>query len=341
MTPTRRRFIAITAAAAGVGAHSALAAGAMLPGQPVIWRGAALGARAQITLFHHDARWAQAQLGGIKAEIDRLENLFSLYRENSDLARLNRTGRLANPAIDMIELLSRAIAFTDISNGAFDISVQPLWQLYARHFAKSHPDPAGPSAADLATTLKLVGAAGVRVSAGEISLAQPGMALTLNGVAQGYVTDKITSLLKRAGFADCLVWMGETYGLGTKPDGAPWMAGIASPAGKIATRVALSNRALATSGGYGSPFSTDGRHHHLLDPRTGRSARHYASVSVMAPDATTADMASTALYILPEKKARQVLARLPGAEAILQPALSEQNCMSTESTLLCLKGDCS
>lgn len=315
--PTRRRFIAITAAATGL---AALGGGARATEpKPLVWRGAVMGARAQITLYHEDAQWAQAQLRGVQGEIDRLENLFSLFRENSELVRLNRAGRLANPDIDMLELLSGAVAFTELSGGAFDVSVQPLWQLYARHFAAPGADPDGPGAQDLAETLKLVGASAIQISTDEIRLARPGMALTLNGVAQGFVTDRITGLLKRAGLDNCLVWMGETVGLGSKPGGAPWVAGIADPSGSIVTRVSLSNRALATSGGYGSPFSADGRFHHLLDPRTGNSARHYASVSVMAPDATTADMLSTALYILPESQARRVLARVAGAEAILQP----------------------
>jgi len=147
-------------------------------------------------------------------------------------------------------------------------------------------------------------------------LARAGMAVTLNGIAQGYVTDRVAALLRAHGMDHVLIDLGETRALGAHPDGRPWRVGLADPGDpdRIAEQVPLADMALATSGGYGTRFEASGRHNHLIDPRSGICAPADRSVSVVAPDATTADAASTALSLLPFDEIRPVLLRL-GATA--------------------------
>src|SRR5690606_33904156 len=123
--------------------------------------------------------------------IARLERIFSLYRADSDLCRLNRDGRHDAPPLELVELLSLAASVSAASGGAFDVTVQPLWLRYAEHFAAVDADPAGPALDDL---LALVDWRGVSVDAGRVALARPGMAITLNGIAQGYITDRVADL---------------------------------------------------------------------------------------------------------------------------------------------------
>ncbi len=323
---SRRRFITVTAACAGAAAIGPAlgATDASSYRVPTIWRGMALGAEAQIQLYHEDDAFAAARLDDCRREISRLENLFSLYRESSAISQLNRDGELAEPAIDMIELLSKAKSFSALSDGAFDGTVQPLWQLYAHHFNADNADQNGPTDEQINKILQLVGSDGISISSREIKFARQGMALTLNGIAQGYVTEKVTALLRRAGFDNVLVHLGESQAMGRHPDGRSWSVGVPVPSGNEAllTSVPLENQALATSGGYGSPLSANGQHHHLLDPRTGRSANHHRSVSVIAPGATNADMLSTALSIMPVDEAVGLLARFDEARAII---LTEEN----------------
>lgn len=323
---SRRRFISIAAASAGV------AASGMAPRlvhaasyrSPTIWRGMALGAEAQIQLYHDNPAWAAAQISNCKREIARLENLFSLYRENSAINRLNMDGQLDQPSIDFVELLSKAKSFSLLANGAFDVTIQPLWQLYADHFLQTDASSAGPSESQIDAALNLIGSDKIAILASSIRFAQEGMGITLNGIAQGYVTEKITGILRRAGFENVLVHLGESQALGGHPDGRPWTVGIPVPTGTddLLTTVALDNQALATSGGYGSPLSADGKHHHLLDPRTGRSANLHHSVSVIAPGATDADMLSTAISIMTLEEAVPLLENFAGARAII---LTNQN----------------
>lgn len=308
---SRRRFIAIAAAAAG---GAALARTGSAAGPLRTWRGTALGAEASICLAHPDAVEARRLLDACVDEIARLERIFSLYRADSALSRLNADGHLDLPPLELVELLGRAAAVSEASGGVFDVTVQPLWRRYAGHFATPGADPAGP---DLADVLPLVDWRGVRVEPTGIALARSGMAVTLNGIAQGYVTDRVVDLLRDAGMTQVLADLGEMRALGAHPEGRPWRVGLADPAdpGRIAEHVPLADMALATSGGYGTRFEPSGRLNHLIDPRSGGCAPADRSVSVVASDATTADAASTALSLLPVEEMQPVLRRLGASSA--------------------------
>lgn len=303
---TRRRFITVTAALAATAAWPRTAsAGASMHE----WRGVALGALATIRLAHPDAAVARLLLERCAAEITRLEHIFSLYRPDSALCRLNEAGAMDAPPLELVELLGRAAAMSAATDGVFDVTVQPLWRRYAEHFSSAGADPAGPAVADV---LPLIDWRGVSVDAGRVAFARPGMAVTLNGIAQGYITDRVAALLQAEGMDHVLIDLGETRALGSHPDGRPWRVGLADPADpdSVAVRLPLSGLALATSGGYGTPFDAAGRSNHLIDPRTGRSAPAGRSVSVISAEATVADAASTALALLSPDRIQPVFDRL-------------------------------
>lgn len=309
----RRRFIAISAAAMGMTALAPPSSLAEVPQQMERWQGAALGAKAQIMLYGDDPSKAAAVFQRCQKEITRLENIFSLYVENSAISRLNGQGFLDNPDIEFLDLLSRCLSCSQVTDGAFDVTIQPLWKLYANHYTQLGADPAGPAQDKVRQVLELVGSEKIILDSRRISFTKPGMGISLNGVAQGYITDRVVRILTEAGFENILVHMGETYAQGHHADGRPWTAGISSPLKdhRILRTVPLDHLALATSGGYGSPFSDQSRMHHLLDPKTGRSANHHGAVSVVATDTTTADMLSTAFYVMPMDRVSQVWAHYP------------------------------
>ena len=321
-------MITLTAASVGMAITNGRAAWAKSEThQPVIWRGIALGAAAQIILYHEDRAAAQAALERCRMEINRLENMFSLYRPGSHLLRLNHDGLLKNPDFEMIDLFSRAIELGRQTGGAFDISVQPLWALYQEHFSNENMSGSVPSESAINETLRLVDSQKIAVSSEMIKLGKKGMSVTLNGIAQGFITDRIADLLKGAGFKTTLLNLGEIYAIGGKPIAAlsgqphisPWQVGIEDPdgGGRVLKTIALKNQAMATSASTGTLFSKDGKHHHLFDPRTGASTDIYKSVSVTAPNATTADALSTAFSALPPSDIRRVLKAHPNARAII------------------------
>lgn len=304
MNLIRRRFIKISAAAAGL---------ALMPPGPSLatvsagnvrlrtWRGIALGADAMLQIHHPDLRTADVLIARAVAEVRRLERIFSLYDPETTISLLNRQGHVETPPSDFLRLLSESWEYSRLTSGAFDITVQPLWRLYAQHFEQSNADPEGPTAAERERAIDRVGYESVVASESRVHFARASMGITLNGIAQGYITDRVTDLLVDAGIGQTLVDMGEIRAIGDNPSGNPWHVGLEDPRhpGRVAEMLDVSNLAVSTSGGYGTFFDAAGRCNHIFDPRTGLSSDRYLSVSVMAPRATMSDALSTAFSILP------------------------------------------
>lgn len=291
MTPfSRRRFLTIAAACA------ALPAGAA----PVTarWRGRALGAGVSMQLAGLTEGEAAPIFAEVTQELDRLEGIFSLYRTDSEITRLNRDGVLRAPSPELLQVLSLADRLHHATGGVFDPTVQPLWLALA-------------NGQDVEEARARIGWTGLRFDAAAACFDDPGMAITLNGIAQGAVTDRIAALLRARGLHDVLIDMGEIAALGRRADGAPWSVGIADPAGRIVRRMTLSDRALATSAPRGTLLNAATGQGHILNPAGGAPLR--ALVSVSAPTAAVADGLSTALCLLPPERGANALAHFPPA----------------------------
>ncbi len=294
---TRRRFIAISAAATA----SCAGAGPSLGRGAATWRGVALGASASIRIEGLSSDEAADMLDACVQEISRLEAIFSLYRRDSALSRLNRDGALLKPAPDLLAVISTARGVNRVSGGAFDPTIQPIWDLYARHFRQgAFPATAGPPPERVENALKHVGLDKVVATPAAIRFRSRGMALTLNGIAQGYITDRVADLLRSHGVSNVLVNVGEIRALGGPKDRTHWAIGIADPNGNGAggRQIALADQAIATSATSGTAFDGDGRFGHIIDPRSGYPAQQRRQVSVVADSTTLADAYSTAFCLL-------------------------------------------
>ncbi|MCP5072317.1 MAG: FAD:protein FMN transferase [Rhodobacteraceae bacterium] len=297
---TRRRFFSVTAAAI-------LLPDSARASKPIAqWRGTALGAAASMQLTGLETGQAQALFSEVRAEISRLEQIFSLYRQDSVLSRLNRKGHITDPPAELVELLSLSVALFRATDGRFDPTIQPLWEIHAQQAANGGTV----SDAQILDALEKTGAQNLSFDAKSIVLGRQGMALTLNGIAQGYFTDKVAALLRRRGMENILIDVGEIAALGRKPDNTQWRVGIAQPDGEIVERIELEDRALASSAPLGTILGSQG---HIIDPITGRPGLAHRLVSVSAPTAALADGLSTAFAILPEKKISQSLEQFPMA----------------------------
>ena len=278
MKLTRRQFF-VTAAASS----ATIAAGAFImtgDSKPAaVWRGAALGGEARVSLYGRDINVAKTALSLVTKEIERLESIFSLFQPNSELSRLNAAGTLSAPSRDLVALLRSAIDWREKTNGAFDPAVQPLWQAASDGVA-------------VTPGLLALSAAPIAVTDDAIHLA-PGARLTLNGIAQGHIADRVAAILSSHGFNDCVVDTGELRLLG------PNMRAIGIPAVKAAISVA--GVAIATSEPKSKIFDARTFRHHLIDPKTGASPRLWESISVFAPTAEAADALSTAFAVMPHE----------------------------------------
>ncbi|MCM5557857.1 FAD:protein FMN transferase [Pleomorphomonas sp. JP5] len=309
----RRRFIRIGAT---------LAVMAVVPSALAVapvrrWSGNALGAHASIELVGADAPLAAATFAAVEQEIARLEGLFSLYRPDSALSRLNAIGHLETPEADFLRLLGLARSVYRETGGLFDPTVQPLFAAYAAHYAGGRSD-ALPTA-ELAERLALVGFAQVAFDENVVRFSRPGMAMTLNGIAQGYVTDRVADLLKARGFDNVLLDIGEIRALGGGSDGDGWKVGLAAgPDGEaLSASLRLRDRAVATSMMAGTVLDAPGRVGHILHPRKGAVPSAFSSVSIVAAEAALADALSTAAVLMTPDE----LSRLdhPGVEIYATP----------------------
>lgn len=304
---SRRRALTVIAAAAGM---PFLASGGAAERTPVFgWRGRALGAEAQLLLAHPEHAAARRIVARCLDEIARLERIFSLHLPDSEIATLNRTDRLDAASHDFRILLAEAQRFSELSGGAFDVTVQPLWQLYAAYFTANPDDVAGPPADRIEAARRRVDYRAVAIDGARVGFLRPAMAMTLNGIAQGYITDRVADLLRAAGFESVLVQLGETVAGAPPPGGRPWQVGISDPFApdRVLETIDAVDLAIASSSSLATRFDAAGRHHHLFDPATGRSADRCASVTVVARRATTADALSTALAVLPAAAAPDLL----------------------------------
>jgi FAD:protein FMN transferase len=329
---TRRRAFGIVAAAAGLPLMIAGLRATVPAGQLFTWQGEVLGGLAELSLWHTDEAAARRAMRKVEAEIARYEGIFSLARAESEISRLNAAGSLARASWELRALMEEGRRFSVLSAGAFDMSVQPLWRLYEAHFWSGAAGEAGADdllarARDVAQAL--VDCREIEIGASRIAFARQGMAVTLNSLAQGFITDAAADLLRNEGFETAFVDLGEIRALGRHPDGRAWRVGIrdgrpaaTAGAGGAAVEapvpaVELADAAMAVSGGYGTTFEPSGRFHHIFDPTTGDSARALIDAAVIGPRATIANGLSTALCVAGEARAAALLAARPGYRAIL------------------------
>ena len=304
MTVSRRRIIAIMAATA-LSPKAALASP-----DTVRWSGVAMGASASLTITGLPRSEANRLIVMARSEIERLETIFSLYREDSVLAKLNRDGLVKAPSLDLVQLLSQVSSIHNATGGLFDPSIQPLWVLHAA--SSGRPDPT-----TLEAVRQRIGWHHVDIRSNAISFKRAGMALTLNGIAQGYVTDRIADLLRAQGLRNVLVNVGEIAAIGGRGPGTPWRVGLSEAGdGAPEEEVALYDMAIATSAPLGTTLNAKGTAGHILDPGNGQSQSGWRRVSVIHRSATIADGLSTAFTLMDRNQIGTTLASYPRTRLI-------------------------
>ena len=304
-------------------------------------RAQAMGTVVDLTIWTADRAGAEQAARAVFDEFRRLEALMSTWIEDSEVSRINRAaGRKAVPVSDeVLAVIQTAQAVAKKSGGAFDITVgayRGLWKF------DEDLDGTLPTDEQVAARRKKTGWRGVVVNPRRktVKLRRRGMAINLGGIGKGYAVDRAVALLRDRGFSDFIIQAGgDLYVSGTKGDQG-WRVGIRDPRGARDATFALTeieDRTFSTSGDYERYMVSGGvRYHHILDPRTGQPARRSRSVTVMAPDALTADAWSTALFVLGADRGLELLAKQPGLEAVFVDA---QNQVRVSPGLTLVEGD--
>ena len=275
--------------------------------EKITWKGIALGADSNMTLFHKDKSYAKESLNICINEIKRLENIFSLFDNNSSISQLNKEGYILNPPKELVEVLNFANNISENTNGAFDATVQPLWIIHKSY--SKHKNIAILND-EIQKVKNLISYKNIEINKNKIYFKKENMQITLNGIAQGYITDKITNILEQRGFTNVLVNLGEFNSIGGYDENRDW--NIATPYLNDIKYLKLNNNAIASSGGYGTRFNEN--HHHLFDVNTGTSANYVNSVTIKASNAMLADALSTAVFVMPKKQIEKIKSVYPNIE---------------------------
>lgn len=257
----------------------------------VKWKGKSLGSNSSITIYTEDEKYAKQIIQEALNEVDRLENIFSLFRNNSDIIKLNQNGFLNNPKKEFVELLNFAQRISRLSNGYFDITVQNLWIAYSK-FSNNEEL----LEEELKKRKKLISWKNIQISEKKISFKKKGMKITLNALAQGFITDKVTQFFKQKGLENVLVNFGEFRSIGKPSKNRDWRLAI----NNTKNIINLKNLAISTSASFGTKFNE--KYHHLFNPKNTLNTNSNESISVVAPSALLADALSTTLIVLPKEE---------------------------------------
>jgi thiamine biosynthesis lipoprotein len=254
-----------------------------------------LGTTLNLRAAHADAARAERALDAAVAEIRAVEASMSLFRPDSELQRLNRDGVVHRPSAHLLTVLREAQTIARRSAGAFDPTVQPLWA----SFERARQAGGLPSPRERAAARALVDWQALEVSDDRVRLHRAGMALTLNGIAQGHAADAAAAALRTHGIRHGLLDTGEFAMLGRNEEGQAWTLGIEDPhdTHRIVAALRSDGRCIATSAAHRNAFSADLHHHHIFDPATGKSPRALRSVTVAATSGMRADALTKVMYI--------------------------------------------
>ncbi len=274
----------------------------------------AMGTSVTITVLHHSRRRARGAIEAAFGEIERIEAALSVYRDSSQVSRLNRSGSIeAGP--DLIAVLGAAGRYYELSRGAFDITVKPVLEVYDRSFTRSGQPP---TAARIDSARRLEGFERLSITGKRVALSE-GTRIDLGGLAKGYIIDRAVETLKRAGIRDALVNAGgDIRALGDN-NGEPWRIALQNPRdpGDYLAVIEITDGSVTTSGDYERYFDPGFEHHHIVDPRTGRSATALISATVMTALAVDADALSTSVFVLGPEAGLALVEDLAGVEALL------------------------
>ncbi len=307
----RRRFLQIVAVAGAAGAGWILGLNRNASRYKVVQKSSPMmGTILNLTLYGSEKSVLES---AVETTIDRmleLEELLSRHNPNSELARLNQTGRLSRPSRDLRTVLELARFISDKTEGAFDISVLPLVELQQSGRI--------PDQASIQKALAVTGYQHIKMDREKILLAQAGMGLTLDGIGKGYIVDQGVEALRQNGFGSAYVEAGgDLMVTGRKPGDKPWRIGIKNPRSSSSDRLVIlktSNQAVATSGDYMQAYDSNFMRHHIVNPKTGYSPPELASATITAPTVAMADGLATAAMVMGHKKSIAMLNSLPNCE---------------------------
>ena len=278
---------------------------------------AIMDTRIYVELWDTDPKHANAAIDAVMAEMHHVDDVMSDFKPESELSQINQHAAQRPVVVspELYDLIKLSKHYSQITDGAFDITVESVWKLY--HF-RQHVHPTD---AQIKALLPTVGWRQLILDDRHHSVrfARRGMAIGLGGIAKGYVVDRSIEILKARGIEHAIVTAGGDSRILGDRRGRPWMVAILDPwdQSKVVTEIPITNEAISTSGDYYRGFVQNGvRYDHILSPFTGHSAQRVRSASVIAPTATQTDGMSKTAFILGPEKTLKIINRMPQYDAV-------------------------
>lgn len=259
-------------------------------------------------------------------EIKEIEDIASVYDENSEASFLNKNGYIENPSPEFLNLINTSVDYYNITDGCFDITVQPLLDLWSGGLWEESEEV---QAQKIGETLELIGSGKINIEENKIEFKKEGMAVTFGGIAKGYAVDKAIEKIKEFGIECCLVNAGgDLYTMGIKPDGEKWIVELENPDDRTGEDTeesdiepvivfSVTNKAVTTSGGYHRYYDLEKNVHHIMDPRTGYSAAGCKSVTIIADNCMEADILATSVFVMGPDDGMKLVESLDNVEALI------------------------
>jgi thiamine biosynthesis lipoprotein len=277
-----------------------------------------MGTLVEITVSHSDPELIQTITTQAFDEMQRIEQLMSTYLPDSEISRINRAaGKKAVPVSPEVEeVIREGLYWSEQSGGAFDITVEPLVNLWDFDGEKEII----PGKNTLRKTASLVNFKNIEIKNHTVRLKKRGMAINVGGLAKGYAVDRAISILRGKISNGIVNAGGDLFAFGQKDKHNSWTIGLQHPRKpqEILASFAVNNQAIATSGDYQRYFIKDGvRYHHIFDPQTGRPARLMISATVITTEVMDADAMATAVFVMGPDKGMEWVDSMENVETML------------------------
>ena len=307
----RRQFLQIVAFSGAAGAAIKLGLDSRSADEIVSETRLLMGTVINIKAVGLDPKLASEAINASFARMSAHESVLSRFLPESQLSELNQAGVTNDPHPALLTVLQESQELSQLTDGAFDITINPLLALYQSNETL-------PSDTEVQQALKLVDYRKLDISTQTVGFQEAGMSITLDGVAKGFIVDEGVTELENFGFTNVMVEAGgDLMALGEKAPASPWKIGLQAPRaemGNLLTTISMENQAVATSGDYMQAFSADFSNHHIIDPHSGYSSPELASVSVFAPSVMLADGLATSVMVM-VKAGLNLIEKMPDCEA--------------------------
>ena len=277
-----------------------------------------MGTAIGVLLWCTDRRAGEAAAAAVMADMHRIDAAMSPYKPDSELSRVNReaASRAVPVSEELFTLLERSLHFSRLSGGVFDVTYAAVGHLY------DYRRGLAPSEEELARARGAIGYHGLLLDAQRhrVRFARPGMRIDLGGFAKGHAVEVGAAILRRFGIRHGIVTAGGDSRIVGDRRGRPWTIGVRDPRrpGQVVAVLPLQDVAVSTSGDYERYFEAGGvRHHHLIDPRSGRSPSSVRSVTIVAADGLTSEALSKTVFVLGVNDGLRLVDAQAGVDAVV------------------------